>query len=159
MVAVKAENVWAGRKSTEKATSEEIKWRDALIEELEYHNISIRHPVYIDEAMVRAERLLNGTTLIPTKYLSDDVKKEFIKAYEGLFKTADMNLEQIKAARIALKTKPGNSIKTIARDGNTSPEEVESTLVKHFDFVIENGKVFYKESEKELDRKLMELID
>lgn len=84
MVAVKAENVWAGRKSTEKATSEEIKWRDALIEELEYHNISIRHPVYIDEAMVRAERLLNGTTLIPTKYLSDDVKKEFVDKVKGL---------------------------------------------------------------------------
>jgi len=75
------------------------------------------------------------------------------------FEIQNRKLEQIKAARIALKAKLGNGIETIAKDENMKPEEVESTLVKHFGFVIENGKAFYKKSEKEFDRKLMELID
>ncbi|MCD6227135.1 hypothetical protein J7J90_01440 [Candidatus Micrarchaeota archaeon] len=76
MAMIKVENVWAGRRTDEKPTTEQIQWRDALFNEMKNNNILTDRAEFFDEAMVRAERMFNGKTLLSTTGMlsRDDVK-------------------------------------------------------------------------------------
>ena len=74
------------------------------------------------------------------------------------FDITNEKLKRIREAKIALKAKLGRSIQSIAREEHLTPEEVERFLKEDFGFIVRDGKAFYRKSDEEFDRKLMELI-